>query len=134
MELAGRLHPLLVHFPIGLILAAAGAELIAIVTNRQTLHVVALVNVRLGAVASLAAAVAGWQFAHVMGVDGTTTLEWHRWIATIATSVTNLAALASLDARARRLYQVLLFVAALGIGIAGHLGGLLVWGANFFQN
>ena len=33
-ELFGRLHPLVVHFPISLLLAAAGAELFAAMTRR----------------------------------------------------------------------------------------------------
>jgi hypothetical protein len=33
----------------------------------------------------------------------------------------------------RRVYPALLFAAAALIGVAGHLGGMLVWGADFFR-
>ena len=50
MALIGRLHPVLVHFPIGLVLIAAVAELVAITTGRGHRRVVAVANVRAGAV------------------------------------------------------------------------------------
>jgi uncharacterized membrane protein len=46
MVLAGRLHPLLVHFPIGLVLVAAMAELVSTVTNFQQWRAVAVANLR----------------------------------------------------------------------------------------
>jgi uncharacterized membrane protein len=51
MGLVGKLHPLLVHFPIALILAAAAAELIAIHTGRLAWHSIAVANVQAGAAA-----------------------------------------------------------------------------------
>jgi len=44
MWLVGRLHPVLVHFPIGLVLAAAAAELIAIHTGRPAWRTIAVAN------------------------------------------------------------------------------------------
>ena len=49
MALVGTLHPLLVHFPIGLILAAAAAELVAIHTGRADWRAIAVANARAGA-------------------------------------------------------------------------------------
>jgi uncharacterized membrane protein len=42
MTLAGRLHPLLIHFPIALVLFAALAELVATVTDHREWRVVAI--------------------------------------------------------------------------------------------
>jgi uncharacterized membrane protein len=39
MALIGRLHPVLVHFPIGLVLIAAVAEMVAMTTGRCRLAV-----------------------------------------------------------------------------------------------
>ena len=45
----GRLHPLLVRFPIALILVAAVAELVAMATRMPEWRAVAVANVRAGA-------------------------------------------------------------------------------------
>ena len=71
MALLGRLHPLLIHFPIALVIAAALAE--------------------------GAATIAGWRLALAPEMEASPLLEWHRWLGT------------------------------------GHIGGLLVWGANFLR-
>jgi len=57
MVLIGRLHPLLVHFPIGLVLIAAVAEVVAMTTGLGDWQAVAAANVRVGAVFAIAAAI-----------------------------------------------------------------------------
>jgi plastocyanin len=44
MSLIGHFHPLLVHFPIALVLAAAATELVAISRPDPTWHAVAVAN------------------------------------------------------------------------------------------
>src|SRR6202043_2003708 len=63
MALIGKLHPLLVHFPIALVIAAAPAELVAIATPRHAWHTVAVANLRAGAAIGVVTAVTGWLFA-----------------------------------------------------------------------
>jgi uncharacterized membrane protein len=136
MELAGRLHPMLVHFPIALALIAAGAEALGIVTRRPAWHGLALANVRAGALFALGATAAGWLFARGAGQasDG---LEIHRWLAIGSTAAMITAAILTIRLTAcpknRRLYRVFLFASALGISITAHLGGMLVWGENFLH-
>ena len=137
MVLAGRLHPLLVHFPIALILCAAAAELAAITTRRPAWQALAFVQTRAGALCAAGAAVAGWVLASAPEVDPSATLEWHRWLAVLATGAMLIAAASTLGAQQspsrRRLYRVLLFTSALSIGLSAHLGATLVWGAHFFH-
>jgi len=138
MALLGRLHPLLVHFPIGLVLAAALAETAATLLNDRRWRAVAIANVRAGAVFGLLAAIAGWRFAAAPGMDATLTLAWHRWLGAIAAAATVVAAFASAraDRPSRReslMYRLTLFLAAALVGITGHFGGLLVWGADFLR-
>lgn len=52
--------PLRCDFPIGLVLAAAGAELLAILTRRATWRAIAVANVRAGAAMGAVTAIAGW--------------------------------------------------------------------------
>ena len=138
MALTGRLHPLILHFPIALILFAAVAELVAMLTDYRPWHIVAVANARAGAVCALAAAITGWLLASASVVDDVRSLEWHRWIGTAAAVAAIGAALAStaLDRKSptvRWLYRIALFWAAALVAITGHLGARLVWGADFLH-
>src|SRR6266699_1837184 len=84
MAFAGRLHPLLLHFPIALIIVAAIAELTAMLTTVRAWHAVAVANVRAGAVFAVATAITGWLMASSAVVDDVRTLDWHRWMGTTA--------------------------------------------------
>ena len=138
MALAGRLHPVLVHFPIALLIMAAAAEGALCVAGDERWRLVAVVSLRAGAVSAVAAAVAGWLFAAQPSIDPTPALEWHRWLGTAVAALASLAAIAGAAAtpqhsRATWLYRACLFAAGALIPIAGHLGGVLVWGADFLH-
>jgi hypothetical protein len=71
-------------------------------------------------------------------VDPTPLLEWHRWLAVLGTAAAVVAALASSRLHSdshtvRWVYRISLLVAAALVGVAAHLGGMLVWGANFVR-
>ena len=138
MALIGRLHPVLVHFPIALIVAAFGCELVSMATRVREWHVTAVANLRVGAVFALGSAIAGWIFAGSPTVDMSPSLEWHRWVGTCATLAAVGAALSgrsSIDRSSRPIwiYRAALGTAAALVGVTGHLGGVLVWGAHFFR-
>jgi uncharacterized membrane protein len=137
MVLTGRLHPLLVHFPIALVLCATAAELAAVATRRPVWQAVAFIQTRAGALCAAGAAAAGWLLARAPETDVSTTLEWHGWLGLAATSAAIIAATATIGAERsearRRVYRVALFASAATIGIAAHLGAMLVWGAHFFH-
>ena len=138
MWLVGKLHPMLVHFPIGLVLAAAAAELIAIRTGRPAWRAIAVANVRAGAAMGAITAVAGWALASAPFIEPSRLLTWHRWMGIAAAVGAIGAALASTwsrvpSGRSVLVYRAALFGAAALVAIAGHLGGTLVWGADFFQ-
>ena len=69
MASLGRIHPLVIHFPIALVLIAALAELIATITGRLYWRTVAVANVRVGAAFGVIAATAGWFLPRVLGLD-----------------------------------------------------------------
>jgi uncharacterized membrane protein len=56
MALTGRLHPLLAHFPIALVLIAAIAEHVSPMTRFPEWHTVAVATIRAGAASSGASA------------------------------------------------------------------------------
>ena len=137
MVLAGRLHPLLVHFPIVLMLSAAAAEVAGMVTHRPIWQAMAVIQTRAGALSGAGAVVAGWLLASAPDIDASRLLEWHRWLAIAATGGALIAAAAtfstSRSASRRQLYRVLLFSSAASLGLAAHLGASLVWGAHFLH-
>jgi len=85
MALIGRFHPVLVHFPIALIVAAFGCELVSMATRLREWHVAAVANLRIGAVFAVGSAIAGWIFARSPMIDASPSLEWHRWAGACAT-------------------------------------------------
>jgi uncharacterized membrane protein len=136
MSFIGTFHPLLVHFPIALVLAAAAAELVVIATPRKAWRTVAVANIRAGAAMGVVTAITGWLFALSPLVDAATSLEWHRWVGMAGAAGAIGAALLSSrlhvsPQRSAFAYRVTLFVTALLVAITGHLGGTLVWGAGF---
>ena len=132
MAFAGRLHPLLIHFPIALILLAVAAESMFLAVRDARWQFVASVSVRAGAISAAAAAGAGWLLAAAGTTDPAPLLEWHRWLGT-AVAVLAVAAALAARARAASLYRVSLFTAGALLPVAGHLGAVLVWGANFLR-
>jgi uncharacterized membrane protein len=138
MAFIGKFHPLLVHFPIALVLAAAAAELVAVATLHKTWRTVAVANIRAGAALGAVTAITGWLFASSPLVEATTSLEWHRWLGLAGAVGAMAAALLSSplfgsSQRSVFVYRFALFATALLVAITGHLGGTLVWGARFFR-
>jgi len=138
MLLIGKLHPLLVHFPIALVLAAAGAEIVAIRTRQVSWRAIAVANVRMGAAMGALTLIAGWVLATAPFVEATPSLALHRWTGVTAVAATIGAALASRRShvQSRRslvVYRGALFAAAALVAIAGHLGAALVWGPDFLK-
>jgi len=117
---------------------AAMAEAIASVTNDCQWRVIAVTNLRAAAVFGVAAAIAGWRLGMMPGAEATATLDWHRWLGATAALATVAAAFASAGADGRSsielwVYRVTLSMAAALIAVTGHLGGVLVWGADFLR-
>jgi uncharacterized membrane protein len=138
MSLIGKLHPLLVHFPIALVLSAVAAEIAAIRTRRASWRAIAVANLRFGAVTGALTLIAGWVLATAPFVEATSSLTSHRWIGVAAVAATIGAAVASWRShgesqRSLMVYRGALFAAAVLVAIAGHLGAALVWGPDFLR-
>lgn len=136
-RVVGRLHPLLVHFPIGLLIAACVAQILAFCIPKA-LWPQGMVRGCLwgGALGAIVAAVAGWMDAHFdgfVGADVTT----HRWFgvatACVATAALVLHEWLTRNPRHRRLLQlILLGTVALLVVITGHTGGRIAYGDDYF--
>jgi uncharacterized membrane protein len=138
MALVGRFHPVIVHFPIALVMVAAWAEGVALATHDSRWRAVAVINVRAGALFAFAAAIAGWRLAATLSLDSSLLMQWHQWLGVAATVLTAAAAVATFrtgvgSLRGLWIYRTALASAAVAVAATGHVGGLLVWGANFLR-
>ena len=138
-QLIGKFHVLVIHFPIGLIAAAAAVESWRMLRRHQDISPVVRFCVYFGAAGAVVAAVLGWVHAPFSGYDASAagTLLLHRWAgvaaATGAVVAATLSELDNLSGRRSLTCRFTLFGAALLIGAAGHLGGTLVYGDDFFR-
>lgn len=135
----GRLHPVLVHFPIALIIVAGMVELWRLIVRRDRPSPTALTCCGIGVMIGLLAAASGWinADAETHSARFAQTMEWHRWLG-IGACVLGVAAwtcgmLARNPSReyVRRWWCFLLFTAAGTVGFTGHLGGNMVWGEGY---
>lgn len=138
MALIGRFHPLIVHFPIALVMVAIWAEGVAFATHDSRWRAVAVINVRAGALFAFTGAIAGWRLASTLGIASSPLVQWHRWFGVAATTLTAAAAVATFRTRDGSLrdpwiYRIALASAAIAVAATGHVGGLLVWGADFLR-
>lgn len=139
LRLAGKLHVLVIHFPIALIAAAAGMESWWILRRRRGTSPVVRFCVYFGAAGAAIAAVLGWLHAPFSGYESSAAgaLLLHRWLGVAAAAgamvVAGLSGLDELRGRRSLIFRAALFATALLIGITGHLGGTLVYGDDFFR-
>ena len=133
----GRLHPLMVHLPIGLVLGAFAVEAWRMVCRRRECSAFTPVALWLGAAGAVAATVSGLAFAEEHG--GGDDLFWHRWLGILLTAA--LVALAWLASRAARpgdageqvtpVLRGSLLASTVLLAWVGHLGGNMVWGDDY---
>jgi len=148
----GRLHPVVVHFPIALLSVGALLEIAWVLfgKRRSRPSMSALVCVVFGALGAAVAAWYGWLNADFepYGRGVAFTLHLHRWLGISTASLAAIAMVAGvgavLKARAGTLvakkmdagtavYRVALMLAAIGVAITGHFGGELVYGSDYFS-
>lgn len=136
----GRFHPMVVHFPIALLLLAAMLEIAAVLRKRPAHGPAARPLVLAGAAGAVLAAVLGSLLSEEMTLTGTSAdlLDRHSltgwWTAGLAVAAAAAGEiLRKRGGRAlRAAYTLLLVAGAALVGFAGHAGGLLVFGSEWF--
>jgi len=130
----GQFHPLLVHFPVALLLSALLAELLFVATGRITFAATARFCLVLGTVGALVAVTSGWFWSDASGLAATR----HRWLA-IATTAFALAtcllgpmAAARGTRGARLLYRTALLATVVLLVLTGYAGGRLTYGPDHY--
>ncbi len=138
-QFLGRLHPLAVHFPVGLLLFAAVIELFTIRNFHSPYRAGVNLMIYVGAFAAVLAAVLGLVLANVEDYGGDT-LMLHQWtgIATAALGLITLFLLLRIkkghQSSQIRAYRGLLFFTALGVSVAGHFGASLTHGDEYLTS
>lgn len=138
LDWLGRFHIPTIHLPIALFVAAAAGEFWCLLWRIRDPWLPVRFCVLLGAAGSALAAALGWLHADFggHGAGSPALLSLHRWLGTLGSGFAATAAVASeIDFRRGRrspLCSLLLFAATTLIGAAGHFGGSLVHGDDFF--
>src|SRR5690606_23061244 len=138
-QFLGRLHPLAVHFPVGLLLFAAVIELFTIRNYHSPYRAGINLMIYVGAFAAVLAAVLGLLLANVEEYGGDT-LTLHQWtgVATAALAVITLVLLLGVKKGYKpsriKAYRGLLFFTALGVSVAGHFGASLTHGDEYLTS
>lgn len=135
-QFLGRLHPMIVHFPIGLLVVAVVLELFTIKSRNKEFRFAIYLVLAIGAVSACLAAVLGW-FLETQDQYSGDILAVHKWTG-LATACLSMAALFLLRHIIRdnqwqhlRAYRLTLFTTVAGVCIAGHMGASLTHGPEF---
>ncbi len=131
----GKFHPLVVHFPVALILAAAIAELLWLFSRRELLDQGLRFCVLFAAVMTPIAGVLGWFAGEFEGYSGLP-LTLHKWIGVGNIALALLSAYLGEAFRregsslTRAKFRYCLWLNAVSVCVGGHFGGVLVYGPD----
>lgn len=137
-EFLGRLHPLIVHFPIALIVVAAVMELFTFGKFNSKIRPGIIILAAIGALSAMLAAPMGWLLATNEGTSGEV-LDLHKWVGfgTAVFSVFILLFLPKTSGKATpsqiKVYRGILFITAVSVSVTGHFGGSLTHGEDFLS-
>ncbi|HSF55416.1 MAG TPA: DUF2231 domain-containing protein, partial [Algoriphagus sp.] len=130
----GRLHPMIVHFPISLLIFAGILELFTLKKFNHPLRPGIRILALAGAISAVFSAIFGLLLASNEGVTGQI-LDIHQWIGIVSAGL-SLVLLFFLRKRKPKtkaipIYRTLLFISGIGVGLAGHFGASLTHGEDF---
>ena len=132
----GRLHPLIVHFPLSILLFIAALELYSIRNFNSSFRSSITIGLYISAFSAIISVVFGLLLAHYDDVTGDT-LDNHKILGFITSGLCIVSAFLSWliihknQVSLILVYRLCLFLAALGIILTGHFGGSLTHGEDF---
>lgn len=134
----GHFHPPMTAFPIAMLVGAAVAEALRMLTKASWLQGAGRWCVILGAASAVVAAPLGWAFA--VGRSGTWVLQTHRWLGTSLAALSVVVLVLS-ERRFHRnadapenpaAFRAALFLSALLVMATGFFGGAMVYGLHAY--
>ena len=138
----GKLHVLLVHFPIALAFCAVLGDILWLVTRKDRFRDAGVYCLVLAAVSALPVVITGLAMARSQEFVGDylSIVTTHKYLGITSFTIAALAAIIRLSCRQRLkglwliAYCVLILALAISIAFTGHYGGMLVHGKNFLSN
>ena len=133
----GRFHPVIVHFPIALLISAAIGETLFARTRNTFFSDAVRFCIWIGVAGALVAAPLGWIFAGFRFVDDEWVLTAHRWAGT-TTFLATLTLFGVCErtyraaSRSRTALRYSLGVVACLVSLTGFLGGSLLYGIDHY--
>ncbi len=142
LRFLGRLHIVIVHFPIALLILAGLVELFRSRLDARRNSSAAFACLAFGALSAVFAAWFGWMYAEFdpPGKSLAKTLFLHRWSGVAVAGVSVLTLLVSLVARKTQaapmlfLYRLGLVGCFVTVSVTSHLGGTMVHGEGFLTD
>ncbi len=139
--LLGKFHPLIVHFPIALLLLACIIELWRFLRKNYSLSDHSILLLAFGSLTGILAAIFGWFHAESQGFFGKTQdlLFYHRWLGVSVAVISVFCFLyaffikTKIDALRVTRFRYVLFILAILIAFTSHYGALLVHGTDYFS-
>ena len=125
----GRLHPLLVHLPIGLIVLLACLEALARSRRFKSAGAGAGIVLALAAPAAIGTAFCGWLLSRGGGYDDHL-LQWHKWTG-IGTAAVCVLAAVLYRLNLKKPYRWCLFAGTAVLVVTSHFGGSLTHGSDY---
>lgn len=133
---AGRLHPVLVHLPIGFLIIAGVLEIMNRTLQSDVLDGGIFVVLALSAVAAVFAAISG-SLLSLTGGYNPGHMNWHKWsgiivaIGSVAATLLKFYSRDALSEASRKCYQAVLLLTIFAVFPAGHFGGTLTHGTGY---
>jgi mono/diheme cytochrome c family protein len=139
LEFLGHLHPMIVHFPVSVIIVAALLEVFTLRSYNSKLRAGIRILVIIGAGTAAFSVLFGWLLSVSGDYEGEK-LDLHKWTG-IATALLGFLTAAMLYVLSKKqtkftvsIYRFLLFFTTAGVTIAGHIGAELTHGGDFLSS
>ncbi|MFM9909511.1 MAG: DUF1549 domain-containing protein [Chitinophagaceae bacterium] len=126
----GRLHPMIVHFPISLLFIALLMEIIAWKKKSTFLKPAINLLVIIGAISAMLAVIFGLLLSNTDEYELSNALSIHQWTGIATMVLSSLAALVYWKG-SPRIQKVLLSLTVIGVIVAGHFGATLTRGEDY---
>ena len=125
----GRLHPLLVHLPIGLIILLATLEAVSRLSRFRLANSNAGYVLAIAVPTSICTAICGWLLSWAGGYQEQL-LQWHKWSGVGTAAICLLTAVFYVF-NLKKAYRVSLFSSLALLTVASHFGGSLTHGSDY---
>ena len=129
----GRLHPMIVHFPISILFVALLLEIIAWRRKSNNFQSAIKILVSIGALSAITAVVLGLLLSNADNYEATDTLSIHQWTG-ISTMILGCITAYSYYKFSPRTQKMLLTLTVVGVTIAGHYGASLTHGDDYLTS